>query len=165
MEPPQPCRHNDRCGEAKRISLTPKVKPSPALTRGALVQEGIQMGHAANTGDILAVELFKEEFPYMLCKVAPAGEAHLNQESFSNWFADFKPGDEVLVVDFLLPGAPGSNTYSFAEKDPISIFIEDIRLADIDLEPLDGVATRRPKFQISSDTHAKILKRLQLIKD
>mmetsp|Transcript_423 Transcript_423/g.558 ORF Transcript_423/g.558 Transcript_423/m.558 type:complete len:102 (+) Transcript_423:271-576(+) len=100
----------------------------------------------------------------MLCKVVPEGTVQVNENTFSNWFADFKPGDEILIVDVLFPIAAGTNTYSFVEKEPIAIFIEDIRLGNIILEDLPGVATRRPKYHLPSDTHAKILRRLQLIK-
>ena len=64
----------------------------------------------------------------MLCKVVPGGTVQVNQDTFSNWFADFKPGDEILMVGVLFPIAAGTNTFSFVEKEPIAIFIEDIRL-------------------------------------
>ena len=166
------CIHNALCGEQRQVELSLKTAPSPALTRGALSVAGITMSQEANVGDYLAVELWREEHPFMIVKVVEGGTFQVLAEPETNWFGELKAGDAVLRVQCLKPVKPGSTSFYMetdgerGDQDVIAIFAEDVRYSNIVLdEDYSRNLRRRRTIHITTETHSNILRKLVLVKD
>ena len=130
------------------------------------------MSQEANVGDYLAVELWREEHPFMIVKVVEGGTFQVLAEPETNWFGELKAGDAVLRVQCLKPAKPGSTSFYMetdgerGDQDVIAIFAEDVRYSNIVLdEDYSRNLRRRRTIHITTETHSNILRKLVLVKD
>ena len=99
--------------------------PEIRLTRGMLLNDAIEIGHASKFGDIIAVELDSQPEPFLLGMVTKDGDCFEVQQhsglSLDNLFFEFNDGDEVVLVHPFQPVTNGSSTFVLDREEELAV--------------------------------------------